>query len=701
MSLLWLHLLGLSALSVAQPLLQLCGKSPEFFIAHRARSIDLLLIVAAVLLVVPCVLIAGVWVAGRFGERALRTARGAAVAALVGALAMQAAKHAGVQKWTLAVPLAVIAGLVAARGYARSATVRSVATGLSLSVVVIPILFFSRPAVWRLVVPPADTQGFEVRHKPHAPTPGPVLLVIVDEVSLLSLLDAENKIDPVLYPSLAGLAHDGVWFRNATTVSDDTRWAVPAIVSGRYPHGSLTPTRADYPETLFTVLERSHRLEVVEAITGLCESQWCQGGDTLGPRLLAIADDLRILYLHLLLTDDLRKQLPTLTSDWARWGVKASVEEGRRRAFPDRHPSSLEVARAYADWISAVDPQPTFYFIHSLLTHSPWQLLPTGQKNSTRTPVPIDGDGTAQESWGVAQYHQRHLMQTQVADAVIGSYIERLKKAGLYERCLVVVTADHGVSFSPGSPRREFTDATSAEIVRVPLVIKFPDGQPGVPGTTTIAGQTVSDRNAETVDIAPTVLDALGMELPWAMDGASLRRPLDQERASKTVVFDQEGHARSFGPEGPDLAPALRRKVALFGTGANPFPVPRAPRFSGLIGRRVAELPCAGGTGPHVIIDSLGKFLDFRPTPEESAFDVAGRFAGGGAGGVKYVAVAVDGTIRAVTRTWEAEPERWLATPPLDAWRTGRNDLQVFLVDGDERRPRLSRAPITQTPGGR
>jgi hypothetical protein len=276
--------------------------------------------------------------------------------------------------------------------------------------------------------------------------------------------------------------------------------------------------------------------------------------------------------------------------------------------------------------------------------------------------------------------------------------MERLKQAGLYERCLVVVTADHGVSFSPGSPRREFTDQTSAEIVRVPLVIKFPGGQPGVPGTIRIAGQTVSDRNAETVDIAPTVLDALGMELPWAMDGASLRRPLDQERASKTVVFDEEGHARSFGPEGPDLAPALRRKVALFGSGANPFPVPRAPRFSGLIGRPVAEFPCAD-SGGGVNIDSLEKFLDFQTTPDESAFDVAGRFADGSDGGVKYVAVAVNGTIRAVTLTWESEPERWLATPPLDAWQTGRNDLQVFLVGGDERRPRLRRAPIAQTSG--
>ncbi|RPJ77417.1 MAG: hypothetical protein EHM24_00125 [Acidobacteria bacterium] len=696
--LLWLHFLGLSALSVAQPLLQLCGQSPEFFIAHRARSVDLLLVVAGVVLIVPSVLIAVVWVAGWFGQRALKAASGASVATLVGAMAMQVVKHAGVQNWTLAVPAAVIAGVLAAWSYERSANVRSAASVMSISILVVPILFFSRPAVWRLATPPADSGRIEVRRTPHAPPPGPVLFVIMDEIPLLSILDAENKIDPVLYPNLARLAHDGVWFRNATTVSDDTRWAVPAIVSGRYPQTRLMPTRADYPETLFTVLEESHRLEVVEAVTGLCDSDTCQGGTPLGTRLLAIADDLRILYLHLLLTDDLRKRLPPLTSDWARWGVKGAVEEGRRRAAPGSHPSSLQVARAYADWISTEDRQPTFYFVHSLLPHSPWQWLPTGQKNSTRTAVPIDGDGAAGESWGVAQYYQRHLMQTEAVDAVIGTYVERLKKAGLYERCLVVVTADHGVSFSPGLPRREFTDETSAEIVRVPLVIKFPAGQPGVPGTITIAGQMVSDRNAETVDIAPTVLDVLGVELPRAMNGASLRRPLDQERASKTLVFDQEGHARSFGPEGPDSTAALRRKFALFGAGTNPYRVPRPPQFAGLIGRPVAGLRCSGA-GPAVAIDSLAKFLDYRPTPDESPFDVAGRFVGGQGGGVRYVALAVNGTIRAVTRTWESDPERWLATPPLDAWRTGRNDVEVFLVRGDDRRPQLWRAPITRTPG--
>ena len=40
------------------------------------------------------------------------------------------------------------------------------------------------------------------------------------------------------------------------------------------------------------------------------------------------------------------------------------------------------------------------------------------------------------------------------------------------------------------------------------------------------------------------------------------------------------------------------------------------------------------------------------------------------------MAVGVNGVVRAVTRTWESEPDRWLATPPLDAWK---RDYKKFL----------------------
>lgn len=696
-----LHIGGLWSIAVAQPLLQLLGVNPEFFIAHRASPAELCLVVAGLVLAAPALLAAVVWLAGLAGRRTEMTVRGLVVAGLVAAVGMQGLKQAGVQTWMLAVPLAAAAGAAAAVVYSRTAVARWLATALSLSVLVVPVLFLSRPPVWRLVVsPPADGHN-EVRRKPDAPAAVPILLVIMDETPLLSLLDGEGRIDPVLYPSFALLAHDGVWFRNATSVSDDTRWAVPAILSGRYPRASLMPVRADYPENLFALLEKTHRLEVFESVTRLCQSPACRGTpESTLSRLSSIGDDLRVLLLHVVLTADLRAGLPELTKDWARWGVKGGIEKQRRRMLPrDRRLDKLEFATLFAQQITADDPQPTFYCLHSLLPHSPWQWLPTGQRNGTRTPVPNDTDETSRGEWGIVQYYQRHLMQTQLADHVLGTYIDRLRNVGLYERSLVVLAADHGVSFQPGSPRRDFAESNAPEIMRVPLIIKFPSGAAPVPGTVLLGGQNVSDRNAETIDVAPTVIDAVGLELPWKIDGASLLRPLNEDRATKAIVFDEEGRRRTFGAEGPDLAPALARKLALFGAGGNPFRVPRPPQFAGLVGRRVADLPVAAAR-EQVIVDHLSAFVDFRATPDVSPFDVAGRFAGPPDGGAKFLAVAVNGTIRAVTRTWDSQPDRWLATPPLDSWKTGHNELELFLVRGDERRPRLLRLTMTEGRAG-
>ena len=52
----WLHVAALSAVAVAQPLLDLLGSSPEFFVAHHAGRIDILLLTAGLVLVLPAML---------------------------------------------------------------------------------------------------------------------------------------------------------------------------------------------------------------------------------------------------------------------------------------------------------------------------------------------------------------------------------------------------------------------------------------------------------------------------------------------------------------------------------------------------------------------------------------------------------------------------------------------------------------------
>jgi arylsulfatase A-like enzyme len=100
-------------------------------------------------------------------------------------------------------------------------------------------------------------------------------------------------------------------------------------------------------------------------------------------------------------------------------------------------------------------------------------------------------------------------------DALIGNLMVQMRQAGLLERTIVVVTADHGEGFGEHG---YFTHGPKLDdaAVRVPLVIRLPAGFPGAK-----RGQVVDDL-VRVVDVAPTVLDVLGIESPQPLDGATL-----------------------------------------------------------------------------------------------------------------------------------------------------------------------------------
>ncbi len=695
-----LHVGGLWAIAVVQPLLDVLGRAPEFFVAHRAGPSDLLLLLAGLLLVAPLVPIALVVAAGVLGPRVRSIVTATIVAILVGLVAVQVAKQLGVTRWTAALPPAVAAGVVTALLYARFAGFRSFFTVLGTGILIVPAAFALQPGIRRLIVPntsrsaPADPAAAGFR-------PAPIVLMVFDELPLVSLLDADRNIDPALYPNLSALARDGVWFRNATTVSDYTRWAVPAILTGRRARPDAVPTAADHPDTLFSFLGRTHRLEVIEAATGMCPRPLCEDPeDSLRRRFAGMGGDLSIVAAYVFLTPDLheRLELPDLTANWG--GFSAGADAGldlspgawqrhvQQRFKDDRR----RFAQAFIDGISASDRQPTLYFLHVLLPHQPWVLLPSGQRNASLAPLPSAMRGVRRgDDWEIAQNQQRHLLQVGYVDNVVGRVVARLKEAGLYERTLLVITADHGVAITKGLNVRGFTVGNAPEIMRVPLVIKFPAGTEtsAVLPAVTPHGQRVSDRNVETVDIAPTVAHVLGLRLPWATDGSSLLDASIPPRGEKQIAYDSGKAVQRYGPEGPPLDEVLRRRFETFGA-ANTYRIPRPPRFGELVGHAPTEYRVVDR--PEIAdLRYSWQYDTFDPGADAVPFDVSGELRGrSDHAGPAYVAVAVNGVIRAVTRTWTTR-SGWLGTPPLDAWRSGRNSIDVFLIEESDGRPVLGR----------
>ncbi len=121
------------------------------------------------------------------------------------------------------------------------------------------------------------------------------------------------------------------------------------------------------------------------------------------------------------------------------------------------------------------------------------------------------------------------------ADEVVGHLVAFLKKRGLYNGGIVILTSDHGEGLGDHGEQGHGL-LLYEQAVRTPLIVKLPrrDG-----------GGRHSDALVEQADIAPTVLDLVGAPTPSKIAGRSLRRVLD----SPTATFpDRAVYAESFEP---------------------------------------------------------------------------------------------------------------------------------------------------------
>jgi Sulfatase len=536
------HLLGLWAVAVAQPLFDLLGRNPEFFAAHGAGRVEIVVFALALILVPPALLVGVELAAGTISNRATGGLHLGFVAALAGLVALQVAKRLDVSD-AIVLTFAGVAAVAAVLVYAALAPFRAFLTVLAAAPVAFLGLFLAASPTARLV-----WEG-EARAQvaPIAPARTPVVLLVLDELPLNSILDAEGRVDAVRYPGFGELAREADWFPNATAAHEGTLWAVPAILTGRVPRPDRLPRFEDHPRNLFTLLGRRYRIEASEQSTTLCPPSLCR--DRAGPvgRLRSLTEDSGVVYLHTALPRTLAQRLPPVTEGWGGFLTGSDAEPARF----DRFVSELEPST-----------DPTLHYGHFLLPHSPWRHLPSGESYDLRPPAVL---WSRDEIWAndaglVVQSFQRHLLQTAYVDSLVGRLLRRLRSSGLYDRCLLVVVADHGISFRSGGKRRPVSRANLADIAFVPLFVKRPGQRAG----------RVLPRHVRTVDLLPTIADVLGIDVGWPFDGRSayaagagparvaVRKDAGDELSASLTEAVRERRA------------ALARQIALFGSRTPP-----------------------------------------------------------------------------------------------------------------------------------
>jgi arylsulfatase A-like enzyme len=121
-----------------------------------------------------------------------------------------------------------------------------------------------------------------------------------------------------------------------------------------------------------------------------------------------------------------------------------------------------------------------------------------------------------------------------MVDRWLGNFLDKMDSTGLSENTLLLVLSDHGVALGEHNATGKPFWALWPELTDIIFLIRHPESKG--------AGQT-SDYYASTHDVAPTVLGAIGKEVPDVMDGQDLSVLFDGgqpgERTHITLGYDE------------------------------------------------------------------------------------------------------------------------------------------------------------------
>jgi hypothetical protein len=654
----FVHLTAVWAYGVTQPVFALIDGNPDLLLHRDATRASVVLLAVLLAVVPPAVATGYAWLAGRYspwiGDRVYLVA----LALCLVPIAARAVKQLDP---TLALAIGVwavlvVAGLVA---YTRSQVVR-LFVGYSI---VLPVLSL----VWFVHGLPGLTEGAEAAAVPIT-SPSPVVFVVLDEMAASTLMTRDGELDSVRYPNFARLAGEGTWYRNATTVHDATADAVPSILSGLIGRARGVPNLHNHPDNLFTLLGASYSLHVEENITRLCPRRECPRArrSTLGTGYGLFSDSIELL---------LPRILPQSLSEHIDRYV--AVMDGPAYNRVDE----LEVL---LDEFSHSKSTEALLYSHQLLPHAPWRFFPSGAGYGGGSMDVLSKEQWADNPWLVLQNFQRYLLQVGYVDAVIGRVLRTLDRASLYERSMIVVVADHGVSFRAGESRRNITRNNLADIANIPLFVKYPNQTRG----------TIDSRPVRSVDIVPTIADVLGVRLPWQVDGVSLLAP-SPTRDIVVGAYSGDVVQASLVDMIRSRDETLQHKVDEFGEGHDSLF--RIGTNKALLGRDVSRVV---DRSPAVEVEVENEqTLTVRRASGFIPARISGHVVDGRLGEGVELAIAVNGHVRGLT-TWfwddEDDVQRFRSLVPPGSFREGVNRVDVFLV---QRRGTNSLVSIGSTGG--
>ncbi len=519
----FIELFAAWGIAVSQPLLDLLADNPDAFVSRNFTQRGIVMFTISLVVLPPLVM----WVVtSRFMRGLSRLVERVLVSLLLAVFVAQIVKNVldlGGKRYLL---VAAAASAVTIVAYIASSSLRRWLRLLALAPLLATSLFFYDSPTGRYVRATTNKDNGQVHLK------APVVMLMLDEFPLQSLLNGNGEIDNVRFPNFARLGGTSTWYRNFSSTSEITHSAVPSFLSGIKPEQGKASIYSDHPETLFSLVSGTHTMNVSELVTRLCPESQCPLGATTGDT----STDWRGMVGQL--WDVMKQRLDrTPENELAIFNVEQqdqtgpTAEIGTITSIPQTdvlNVVSLFQEGRFDAWLKNVQPtdRPGFHFLHLLLPHQPWIFWPDGSSYETT----YERDWVSTETaWESRVKEQRHVLQVQYLDQLLGRLLDTLVERGLFDQSLVVVAADHGASFDANTHRRsavgDFSNGT--DLMRVPLFVHLPGQTDGV----------IDDNNIENIDFLPILNNQLNLGVPWTMDGALPKDKSQEQLESKTLYF--------------------------------------------------------------------------------------------------------------------------------------------------------------------
>jgi lipoteichoic acid synthase len=340
---------------------------------------------------------------------------------------------------------------------------------------------------------PAETSSFKVQ----SPNPIKNVLVFMMESVPSRYVETFGGKYPVT-PNIKSYSSDSMRFDNIYAHTPSTNYSIFSLFSSMYNDISYYGMTASHPDLPLNSI--SNTLTASGFRTGFfwsADSRFQRVDEFLLNKGLDVIQDYR----------GQKCNIPTF---------KLSSEEWKNFDYN----SDLCTAQSVINWVNEDAENPFFAVMFTAMTHYPYLIdspLFTAMKEA---PHPADG---SQVHYSDDEKFNAYLNALKVGDQALGQILDSLKQSGKLDSTLVVILGDHGEAFGEHG-NYVHASALYEENIHIPLIM--------------INKQLFHDDVAHSVggiiDIAPTILDILGLPLPKLWQGHSL---FSEQRPNKTFFF--------------------------------------------------------------------------------------------------------------------------------------------------------------------